>query len=137
MPVISSVDGAIHSAAGHSLLAECRKLGGAETGQVKLTTGHALPARMIAHAVGPIYSKRSHDKSEELLRSCYRNALQLAAENDLKTIVSLSGWLRSIREPLGVADIVVRPRASSGLFRYIDWRVSGVDKLTRLCADRS
>src|SRR5436853_7936856 len=71
------VDGAIHRAAGPGLLEECRRLGGCPTGEVRLTRGHALPARWVIHAVGPI--RRGGGQGEdELLASCYRSALALA-----------------------------------------------------------
>lgn len=82
------VDGAIHSAAGPGLYDECKLLNGAETGEVKLTTGHNLPAKHIAHAVGPIYSSSRKEHCEEKLRSCYRTTLELAVQNELKSVVS-------------------------------------------------
>ena len=78
------VDGAIHRAAGPELLAECRKLGGCETGDVKATGGYQLPASVVLHAVGPIYGTTGRDA--ELLSSCYTKALDLAKERDLHSI---------------------------------------------------
>ncbi|OHE76744.1 MAG: O-acetyl-ADP-ribose deacetylase, partial [Verrucomicrobia bacterium GWF2_62_7] len=79
------VDGAIHRAAGPGLLAECRGLGGCETGGVKITSGHELPARYVIHAVGPVW-RGGGNGEPELLASCYRNALQLALAKGLGSI---------------------------------------------------
>lgn len=79
------VDGAIHRAAGLELLAECQGLGGARTGEARLTRGYRLPARFVIHAVGPVW--HGGDRGEpELLASCYRESLRLAAEHGLATI---------------------------------------------------
>jgi O-acetyl-ADP-ribose deacetylase (regulator of RNase III) len=79
------VDGAIHRAAGPELLAECRTLGGARTGEARLTKGYRLPARFVVHAVGPVWHGGTGGE-DEALASCYRTALRLAAENGLRTI---------------------------------------------------
>ena len=79
------VDGAIHRAAGPELLAECRTLGGCETGRAKITRGYRLPARWVIHAVGPVWRGGTHGEPE-LLASAYRESLQLAAEHDAHTV---------------------------------------------------
>ena len=78
------VDGAIHRAAGRELLAECRTLGGCATGAAKITRGYRLPARYVIHTVGPVYSGSASDA--QLLRSCYRNSLDLARAHGLHSI---------------------------------------------------
>ena len=79
------VDGAIHRAAGPELLAECEALGGCATGSAKITRGYRLKAKYVTHAVGPVWG--GGDKDEEaLLASCYRTALDLAADNALLSI---------------------------------------------------
>jgi len=79
------VDGAIHRAAGPELLAECRTLGGCQPGEAKITCGYHLPARFVIHTVGPIWRGGKHDEAQRLA-DCYRNSLQLALKNEIRTI---------------------------------------------------
>jgi O-acetyl-ADP-ribose deacetylase (regulator of RNase III) len=79
------VDGAIHRRAGPDLLEECRSLGGARTGEAKITGGYRLKARHVIHCVGPVWHGGKHGEPEALA-SCYRNALGLAAQRRLTSI---------------------------------------------------
>jgi O-acetyl-ADP-ribose deacetylase (regulator of RNase III) len=79
------VDGAIHRAAGPELLAECRRLGGCPTGEVRVTGGYRLPARWVIHAVGPVWSGGGSGE-ESLLAACYRNALAAAVEVGARSV---------------------------------------------------
>ena len=79
------VDGAIHRAAGPELLAECRTLRGCETGKAKITKGYRLPAKHVIHTPGPVWHGGGRGE-DELLASCYRSCLELAAANGCKTV---------------------------------------------------
>ena len=79
------VDGAIHRGAGPELVAECRTLGGCRPGEAKITRGYRLPARFVIHTVGPVWRDGKHGEPETLA-NCYRNSLQVALENGIKTI---------------------------------------------------
>ncbi len=79
------VDGAIHRAAGPGLVEECAKLGGCPTGEARITGGHALPARHVIHAVGPVWHGGDHGEAE-LLASAYRSCIELAQRHGCASI---------------------------------------------------
>jgi O-acetyl-ADP-ribose deacetylase (regulator of RNase III) len=125
------VDGAIHRAAGPSLLAECRTLGGCPPGEARITAGYNLPARYVIHTVGPIW--RGGGQGEvETLAQCYRNSLALAVEHDIHSIafpsISTGAYGFPIRRAARIAL-----RAILGILDYN----STLEQVLCVCYNRS
>lgn len=121
------VDGAIHRAAGPELLAACKELNGCATGDAKPTPGFKLPARYVIHTVGPVW--HGGDRGEaELLRSCYRRSLEVAASLEVRSMafpsISTGVYGYPINEAAGIAVATVK--------RALDEH-TGIESVTFCC----
>jgi O-acetyl-ADP-ribose deacetylase (regulator of RNase III) len=118
------VDGAIHRAGGPEILAECRGLGGCETGDAKATTAGTLPARHVIHAVGPVW-RGGGDGEAELLASCHRRALELAAELGCSSVAfpaistGVYGYPVELAAPIAIAAVREAQRPPVELVRFV------------------
>jgi O-acetyl-ADP-ribose deacetylase (regulator of RNase III) len=108
------VDGAIHRAAGPELRAECARLGGARTGEAKITRGYRFPARWVIHAVGPVWSGGGRGE-DVLLASCYRESLARGREVGARSIAFPAISTGAYRFPLERATRIALGEVRAGL----------------------
>lgn len=118
------VDGAIHRAAGPELLAACRAIDEVRpgvrcpTGEVRLTPGFRLPARFVIHTAGPIW-RGGREGERELLASCYRNVLELCAEQGIRSLaipaISCGVYGFPVRDAAGIAVREIRRARTAGI----------------------
>jgi O-acetyl-ADP-ribose deacetylase (regulator of RNase III) len=135
------VDGAIHRAAGPELLAECRKLGGCRPGEAKITRGYRLPAGFVIHTVGPVW-RGGKQGEPDTLANCYRNSLQLAVDNQIKTLafpaISCGAYGYPIEEAAHVACettrefLTVNDELQNVIFAV--WEQNVYDAYTKFCS---
>ena len=130
------VDGAIHRAAGPELLAECRLLGGCDTGDAKATGAGRLGARYVIHTVGPVWRGGEHDEPE-LLASCHRRSLEVAAGLGCRTVafpaISTGIYGYPVEHAAAVALAAVREAQASSveMVRFVLYSDDHLDAFRR------
>lgn len=123
------IEGAIFAGGGAGLVAECRALGGCERGQAKITRGHDLPAKYVIHTVGPVW-KGGDNGEPEMLASCYRKSLELALENNVKSIAFPAISCGNFGYPLKAAARVAATEAA----KFVDTHAE-LQKVYLVCFD--
>jgi O-acetyl-ADP-ribose deacetylase (regulator of RNase III) len=137
----SGVAGAIHAAAGPGLEQECRALAPIRPGQAVISGAHALPNRAVIHCLGPVYGV--DEPAAELLASCYRQALRLAAENGLRSIafpaISTGAFgypmADAARIALGTVLAELKSVPESGLVRFVLFSAADEQVFCRVLAE--
>lgn len=123
------VDGAIHKAAGLELLEECKTLNGCKTGEAKISGGYRLPAKWVIHTVGPVWHGGKQNE-DQLLANCYKNSLELAVTNDIKTIafpsISTGAYRFPLKRAAGIAISVMK--------KFLD-KDKNIQKVYMVCFD--
>jgi O-acetyl-ADP-ribose deacetylase (regulator of RNase III) len=126
------VDGAIHRAGGPEIMAECRRLGGCDTGDAKATTAGALPARWVTHAAGPVW-RGGAEGEPELLASAYRRSLEVAAELGARSVAfpaiscGVYGYPSELAATIAVAEAREREADFDTIrFVFLDERLRNV-----------
>ena len=137
------VDGAIHRAAGPELLEECRRISAVRpgvrcpSGEARITGGHRLPARYVIHTVGPVWRGGSSGEAE-LLASCYRSCLQLAAERGVRSIafpaISCGAYGYPLDEACAIAFATTAGFLQADRMLYRVWFVAFSDEVERALA---
>ena len=126
------VDGAIHRKGGSAILDECREIrakqGGCEVGQAVITTAGMLPARKVIHTVGPVWREDNIEELQKLLADCYRNSLQLAVDNRLRTVAFPNISTGIYRFPKLLAASIAIQTVKNFLSRSFD-----IDEVTFVC----
>ena len=123
------VDGAIHRAAGPELMQECRTIGGCPTGEARITRGYRLPAKHVIHTVGPVW-QGGGQREAELLASCYRTSLALAATHGIRTLAFPAISCGVYRYPVGDAVRIAVHQCAQAIARE-----ARVEKIVFACFD--
>ncbi|MBV6519810.1 MAG: O-acetyl-ADP-ribose deacetylase [Candidatus Brocadia sp.] len=116
------VDGAIHRAGGHSILEECKKIGGCPTGEARITTGGNLKARYVIHTVGPVYHDGKRNEPE-LLANTYKNSLILASQYNLRSVAFPSISTGAYGFPMNEAAVIALKTVMAYLKTHTDIRM--------------
>lgn len=120
------VDGAIHRAAGPQLLQECLTLNGCHTGEAKITQGYNLPCDYVIHTVGPRWIGGEQGEAEDLA-SCYKCSLEIAADNNIRSIafpsISTGVYGYPVDEAAEIAVKTVKEylNANPDRFDLVEW----------------